>query len=759
MEIAVGFDGYCRSDAWCPLYVVLANEGVDVEGELRVAIPSSSGADPDVYSREVLLPAHSRKAYFLYLPAAELSYRSRLAVQLIAGDEALASEEVVAVWSDATDRLYGVVSGDPSALSFLSDVAPAGGEATVAQLGLDALPPDPLGWESLDVLILNDVDTSAFTDEQRRALETWLAHGGHLIVGGGTGAARTAAGVADPSTGSGQRLLPVTVGGIRQVSDLRALGEVISATVAAGPFAVAEADLQDGEALVEQDGLVLLARRSHGAGQVDFLAFDAGLNPFANWNDSVRLWKWIVEAQPTTASLPGVSNGYSAQQAVNAIPGLSGLSTLELLAFMLIYIVIVGPLNYLVLRKLKRRELAWLTIPLIVAGFVACAYFTGFRMRGSAAIVHRLGLVVVPQGSSVGRVSEAVGLFSPRRARYDVWAANARVREIPASDSYGGPAATWPLRVVEEASGSTVTGLRVDVGGIQPFLAEGYADVPSVEADLRLVGDTANRLRLQGTIQSGELSLQDAVLIVGDSVQRLGDVAAGERVQVDLVFGLASSSSTGLPERIMVPGDYWQDRELYRRYQFLQACFPYEKPVSLPPGAFLMGWVEENVPLPVEVVDRPFSPVALALYIYELPVAELEAGADATIPPALITRQVESSAGYVSVTDGGPFRMDSGSEIAFRFIIWPEVMVSRVDELILELQGSGYDKTSSPPVVSLWNWESAAWERLDVGWGRHSISNAVQYVSSVGQVLVRLETGAGQTVDVNILQITIEGQR
>jgi hypothetical protein len=759
MEIAVGYDGYCRSDAWCPVYVVLANEGTDMEGELRAAVQSSSGAEPSVYSRSVALPAHSRKAYFLYLPAAELLYRPRLTVQLAAANEALAIEEVVVTWVDATDRLYGIVSSDTSALNFLADVAPAGGEARVARLALDALPPDPLAWEGLDVLILNDVDTAALDDEQRRALETWLAHGGHLVVGGGAGAARTAAGVAGPSIGSGQRLLPVTVTGVRQVDDLRALGEVVGAPVAAGPFAVAETDLQDGEALIEQDGLVLLARRSHGAGQVDFLAFDAGLNPFASWDDNIRLWKWIVEAQPTVASLPGVSGGYPAQQAVNAIPGLRGLSALEILAFMLIYIVIIGPLNYLVLRRLKRRELAWLTIPLVVAGFTVCAYVTGFRIRGSATIVHRLGLVVVPQESRVGRVSEVVGLFSPRRTRYDVRAAGARVREIPAGDYYGGPMAVQPLHIVEEEDGSTVTDLRVDVGGVQPFLVEGYVDVPPVEADLRLVGDTANRLHLQGTLQSGELSLRDAVLIAGDSEQRLGDVTAGERVQVDLAFGPTPGSAAGLPERIVGPGDYWQDRELYRRYQFLQACFPYGVSASLPQGVFLMGWAEENVPLPVEVVGWSSTTIAMALYIYELPVVGLEAGTGAAIPPAFITRRVESSTGYVSAADGGPFRMESGSEIAFRFTVWPGVMVSRVDELTLELQGSSYGGVADPPMVSLWDWESNAWKEQGMDWGLYSVPNAGRYVSSIGQVLVRLETSSGAAVEVQSLAISIRGQR
>ena len=83
MQVEVGFDGYCRSDAWCPVYTVLSNESADVEGELRIVVGSVSGGDePNVYVRPVVLPAHSRKAYFLNLPSTSVSSRLRLTVQV-----------------------------------------------------------------------------------------------------------------------------------------------------------------------------------------------------------------------------------------------------------------------------------------------------------------------------------------------------------------------------------------------------------------------------------------------------------------------------------------------------------------------------------------------------------------------------------------------------------------------------------------------------------------------------------------------------
>ena len=647
MQVTVGFDGYCRSGGWCPVYVVLSNEGVGVEGELR----AGGDADSSLYARRVVLPAHSRKAYFLYLPLDRIASRSRLGVRLLAGDEVLLSEQVAVAWLEAGDRLYGVVSSRPSALNFLSDVAPVGGEASVAHLVLESLPPDPVGWEGLDVLILNDVDTAGLIGEQRRALETWLAHGGHLVVGGGTGAARTVVGVAD--------LVPVAVEGTQSVRDLEALGNWLGAPVSTGPYALADAVLRDGEELVRQGDSMLLAHRAYGAGGVDFLAFDAGLKPFTRWDDNIRLWESIVGTEAEISRRLAVHNGYAAREAVGAIPGFEFPSVLQILAFMLVYVLLIGPVNYLLLRKFGRRELAWLTIPVLVVGFSACAYVTGFQLRGAKAIVHRLAAVYVPRGTRTGRVSEVVGLFSPRRTNYDLRIVDGEVREIP--DPYHGGPSGQPLHITTDAEGVRVVDLRVDVGGIHPFVVEGYADVSGVEADLELIEDAAGRLWLEGVVRNDGVLLNEAVLIAGDDAQRLGDLEPGGEVTVRL--GLHDGGGTSKPwssvspyghelvEQILGPGEYWNDRGLYRRYQFLQAILTEEgvrsgmPRLSLGSGVRLVGWAEEGVPLPVEVVERPFSTVAAAFCVYDLPVEEIELGSTVTVPSGLITRQVEGTVG------------------------------------------------------------------------------------------------------------------
>jgi len=755
LQLDVGFDGYCHSGDWCPAQAILSNEGADVEGELRVAVAeASSRTTSGVYARPVVLPAHSRKAYDILLPPADSMSRDRPVVQLVSRGKALASQEAAVAWLRDEDRLYGVASTSRSALNFLGDVAPAAGRAAVAHLDLAALPPDPLGWEGLDVLILTDVDTTVLSGEQRRALETWVSHGGHLVVGGGPGAARTVAGVAD--------LLPVTVGATRFVDDLAALGERWGVPVGRGPYAVSDVALRDGEVLLTQeqeqaDGqgdLVLLARRAHGAGTVDFLAFDAGLKPFARWDDNRHLWEFIVQADSAPGPRLVVNNGHSAHNAVSNVPGLKPPSMLQILVFMLAYTVLIGPVNYLVLRKLDRRELAWLTIPALIIGFTACAYLTGFQIRGGTAIVHRLAAVYVPPGASVGRVTAAVGVFSPRRTTYDLRVDGAGAREMP--DGGSADDLARPLYFVAQPDGLTLTGLRVDVGGMRSFVAEGYADVTAVDADLRLVTTSSGHLRVAGTVRNGGPALKDAVLIAGGQEQQIGDLESGGHVDVDLGYNYNPDQADTV-EQILGQMSLWQDPEWQRRNLFVRALSPSGGELDLGDGVYLVGWSQE-APMPVEVLDRPFSTVETALYVVALPVAGLEAGATVVVPPNLITREVAESAGGVNVWPGG-LHMEPESLVVFRFTVQPGVTVGRVDELVLELSGTSEDNPFRPLTISAWDEERSRWDELDVGWGRYSIPDAGSYVSPQGDVLVKLETVAGWSADVEDLTITIKGQR
>jgi len=165
-------------------------------------------------------------------------------------------------------------------------------------------------------------------------------------------------------------------------------------------------------------GANLIYRWRYGSGVVTFSAFD--FNSLRGWAGEGALWSELLPRQPTL--LPGA--GATLHQfnlldrGVLDLPALNLPSTWTILLFLLIYVLIIGPLNYVVLRRLRRLELAWLTIPLIVLSFAAGLYLVGRVVRGGQPQFNQIAVVQGVEGQSRGAATSFVGLFSPSRANY-----------------------------------------------------------------------------------------------------------------------------------------------------------------------------------------------------------------------------------------------------------------------------------------------------------------------------------------------------
>src|SRR5262249_20798521 len=112
--------------------------------------------------------------------------------------------------------------------------------------------------------------------------------------------------------------------------------------------------------------------------------------------------------------------------------------------FILLYIAVVGPLDYLFLKQVvKRLELTWITFPAVVLVVSALAYFSAYYLKGNDLRINKLDLVdLVAEFDAVGsrcHSSQAYGttwftLFSPRIQNYTVGAEPAQDSWVPALD-------------------------------------------------------------------------------------------------------------------------------------------------------------------------------------------------------------------------------------------------------------------------------------------------------------------------------------
>lgn len=632
LSARAGFDSLYKESAAVPVVVSVRNSGAPFEGQIRVSASTGVTGDSPIYSAPISLPSGSDKRVPLVVHVPPFS--GALSIELFDRERVVAtvdSERLNGVTRD--ELLYGVVSSDGGGLAFLETITGGRADAAVAFLDLADLPDVSSAWNALDILVLDDVDTSRMTSGQLAALRAWVESGGQLVVTGGPGGPRTAAGVAD--------LLPVTVTGVESRTDLSALSERVGEPFdAVGPYVIARSVAGVGDVLVEQDGLPLLTRGEIGRGSVYFLALDPKSPPLAGWPGGDSLWAEIATAAPV---LPpwgkGVRDGFAATQAVAYIPGLRLPSIVQLVFFLLLYTLIIGPVNFLILRRINRRELAWVTIPVLVLLFSAATFLTGFRTRGNSATLNTMSVAFGSVNAERLQTQSVLGLYSPRRARYDI-SLPYDSTAFPFQQAFGSLFGASNLDTIERASDLALRGVRTDTSEVATFIVEAHQPRPPVSATATLApeGDVVEVT----VVNDAGVTLEDAVLIYGQDQMGLGDLAAGEESTVQLPIRGRPPSSVPTPDPLFPTGsiypnplindpslilgtsDYFNDPVAYPRWQLIQAHYGDEisDPSALPDPAELVtlgGWLAGSVQ-DASVLDNGATQTGVTLLLLEIPV-------------------------------------------------------------------------------------------------------------------------------------------
>lgn len=768
LSVRAGFDGAYRGDDWMPVTVRAANEGPDVEGHLRVVISRGPG-DETVYTQPISLPNRSDKRQTLYVYLPNLVGELTVELRDAQGDLLRSAESQALDRMSDEELLYGVVSSEPAVWTFLEQAGPAGAPATVALLEMSDLPEAGAAWDALDVLVFNNVDSARLTPAQQDALRGWVGLGGTLVITGGAGWQSSSAAFED--------LIPVAVGDVSGVPELPILEQRTGVPFRdPGPYVVAQGALRSGEALLRDGDNLLLARQPVGRGAVAFLALDPTQAPLLDWRGSPILWADLIAAQrddPPWAA--GPQNPYSAYSALSSLPALQLPSTLGLLLFLGLYVMAVGPVNYFVLRRLRRRELAWITIPVLVLLFSGLAYVTGFSLRGNEVIVNQASVVYGNLDGPQARASTLMGIFSPRRASYDVQLpGDALVR--PFSRDFGDMAGGGNEAAISRGADVVLQDVRVDVSGVETYVAHSYQPLPAIDgsAQLRLDGSDA---RLELDLQNnGDVALTNAGALVGNTYVSLGDLQPGDRATQSqpLSGGQASaltsgSFPTGQPlsahyPQILGTGDFYSDRDVQARFQLLESFGNMSGPPrpltssSLPQGAVtLIAWSEApQLEVALPGFDRGVQHQATTLYFLELPIESvLASGQGVRVPPALLEVQIDIQPGaYIGgFTDFylAPGRAD------FTFRPWPAFQQMAVTDFQITLDTA--DSTAPTPYLYLWNWQQEAWNEVpNAVWGNLGIGDFQPYIGEQNTVRLRLENTQTQAgISVGAVYPVLEG--
>ena len=753
MDVTAGFDGVAKNGVWTPISVRLSNQSAEnIEGTILITDPQGVRANLPVCSPAINLPANSEKLYHAYVRLT--GYNSDFIVSLVDRGGTLAAKQVNFNAASADDRMVVSVGERSSRLAFLQGESiaprsrpgpsPRGRTATIyaGSISPGNLPDRPAAYEGIDALVVSDLDTSAVSPAALKALSMWVASGGLLVVSTG----------ADYKRFTGEfftDLLPVTVTGATNITGAASLGALGKSGFPASPAAVAMSSVKPGvgRALAAENGVPLVAERTYGVGKVVFLAFDYKSSPFRDWNGQTDFWKEIVQfpsgspIAPTITAVPndyysyyggggyggpgGGSPDFALMRVVAQNPSVKMPSMGTIGLFLLAYLVVLVPLNYFVLKRRRRLELAWLTTPVIVIAFTAGAYAIGYTMKGGNLRLREATLIEGSSNARYARIVTDASLFSPARRSYDVRvndpAAISQVIMMEERGTYteadmGAKSTTIPIDMAMWSSKSLEAVSGVDLGG-------------TVESSLHLSGG-----RVTGTVTNRtSIMLRNVQVGYGGTWAILADLAPGVTEQVDFKFGSAGPGY-GSPGSSTPSGDLKQDLFAMASDGVRSASEPVLIATSDDAGGVFD--IARNRPS----ADRA------RICVFHL---SYSVGGPFVIPAGAIKwhttdTQNVSEEDYPSGPMGPRVSFDGSGKCTFLFDI-PTSAGTRITDLRVHASGdvSGVD-------FSIMNRDTGKWETIKAASGVH-LTDAGKYVGPSGQAKVLVVAGRGyQTVMLNV---------
>ncbi|WP_299643685.1 hypothetical protein [uncultured Chloroflexus sp.] len=591
LKAGIDGEGSFRTNHWFPVQVTLANDGPD----RRVTLEWRDLNNAILSQRYAIdLPGGARKQ--ITFPVMQ----SGSSAQLVAtADGSEIFRQRINLNQLRNDLMtIGLLSADPSVLSSIATADFDGGRrAVILPLNPTVLADDPLLLKTFDALVVRELTTD-LRPAQRDAIILWVQQGGTLLIGGGA--------VGETAIRAFADVLPVTVGPLRRdapVGELERLANLSGISNFVPSLTANTVTLRPNAQTLTNDGLI--SQITIGAGKIIFASFD--LAALRAWPGESNVWATVLDLQPRLDI--GATFRFSFNDLLQSSLNTSLFplpSTMALLALIGVYIIVIGPINFLALRRLRRLEWAWVTTPLLVVIFLATSYGMSFALRGTQTQLLQLAIVQSAATGGEATATTFAGIFAPQRQSYTL--------------TFADSALVTPLRIDERLviehsdAGLTIPDLLLDAAAFRTLIVEQMTTSPvQIRHQIALNGQ-----RWIGTLaNASSIPLRDAMVVHRNDMQWIGALAPGAEVAIDLSIDNDNFLHDFMP--IEAESLFSHTFVLENLFWYVSSRFdPFMNGPALPgDDIYLIGWSDQVAPV-VQIDGAPAAARGETLYIIAL---------------------------------------------------------------------------------------------------------------------------------------------
>lgn len=426
LKVEAGIDSVYKIGNTVPINISIENNLKDINGELQIEVDTSqieNQNNVNLYVQSINIPNNSLKTINLNVPISK--YLTQIKINIVEGKNTLFQKSVnIPGGNNYENIIIGILSDNYDSVSYMNNIKlNISRSFTVKNVKLNEnnFPLDSEVLNNLNIIIVNDFDTSKLNEKQYEALKEWVSDGGMLLIGTG------------PSYNKSLSLFKkdnFISGEIGDVTDIntKALYEIAEDHMSKPvKLSCVSMNIQGSTQPVKEGSFPLVHRIEKGKGAVSIAAFDFGINPIASWTQ-----KSMFASRLMGTLMPDYfTSGYGEKMMAlskdpylitNVLKNIADLPVPKgkTLAFIfLVYIILAAPVNYMILKKLDKREWMWVTVPLLSIVFGIFMYFFGFSTRISEPIANVLtNITINKNGGSTSNIY--AGIITPSKKNIKV---------------------------------------------------------------------------------------------------------------------------------------------------------------------------------------------------------------------------------------------------------------------------------------------------------------------------------------------------
>lgn len=396
IDLNFGFDDYYKLDKDMPVTIRLMNNIEDFSGTLQIRYHVNNVNDGMV-SQKITLEKGIQKKINVILP--NINEDTSMIKVIIKENEDIAYEKKFRVpYTQAitNDLMLGILAEDYDELNYFnSDVC------TKVRLDENNFPEDIFASEILDVIMINNYDLSKLNDSQIDVLKKWVNNGGHLIIGSGVNYSKTIPLLQDfldidSITNLNEIDNNIFYSFINKQLDENAINNTT-------PLSIIELSSDTLKEALSKDEYVLIYNLKKGNGNIDLYTFDLGMEPMKSYIYNNEFMNLYLSSKFANRQLNLDSN---ANYFLSIMPQIKYPTMWKIIIIIVIYILLIGPVLYIILKKKHKRQYMWIYIPVISIIFVAILYFSGMNTKIKEPISQMLNIISF---SDDGRVVKSFG--------------------------------------------------------------------------------------------------------------------------------------------------------------------------------------------------------------------------------------------------------------------------------------------------------------------------------------------------------------